>query len=433
MKSGEEGFLARALSTPMDFRKRADGVRSAIERAGLDGLLITELPNIRYLSGFSGSAALLLISADAMVITSDGRYGEQMAEELAASRMDALTGDAVIGNLVTQMEAIRSAVTSLGSLPGRNLRIGFEEDHVSVGQLRRLTEQLPEADLVPLSGSVEMLRRVKDDGEIARISAAATVADHALEHIRSILEEHLSSGAGDSSGGRSGGASGEGAGLRSGGRSGGASGDSSGGASGDMPSLPVASEAELAAALDYEMIRLGSSGPAFDTIVAGGPNGAKPHAQPGPRLIRAGETLVVDFGATVDGYRSDTTRTWCPGGPADATIERMLAVVTESQQAGLAAVAPGVPVATVDAACRAVIEAAGWGDAFTHSTGHGVGLDIHEAPPVAQRADDLLEENMVLTVEPGVYLPGVGGVRIEDTVVVRKGGCDILTHVTKAP
>ncbi|MGH9150935.1 MAG: M24 family metallopeptidase, partial [Acidimicrobiales bacterium] len=190
-------------------------------------------------------------------------------------------------------------------------------------------------------------------------------------------------------------------------------------------------EAELALALDSEVRRLGASGNSFDTIVASGPNGAKPHARPTGRPVEPGELVVVDFGAVVDGYCSDMTRTVCVGPPRSGTLVRMVEVVAEAQRAGVAAVGAGRRAVDVDAACRQVIAAAGWGDAFVHSTGHGVGLDIHEAPSVSAVSGDTLAAGDVVTVEPGVYLPDHGGVRIEDTVVVTEDGCRPLTLAPK--
>jgi Xaa-Pro aminopeptidase len=187
----------------------------------------------------------------------------------------------------------------------------------------------------------------------------------------------------------------------------------------------------VATELDFRMRRRGASGSSFDTIVASGPNGARPHARPGNRVIGAGELVVMDFGAVVDGYRSDMTRTVCVGEPATDTARRMVEVVAESQSQGVAAVRAGVEAKDVDDACRSVIAAAGWADSFLHSTGHGVGLEIHEEPRVASTSNDTLAAGFVVTVEPGVYLPDHGGVRIEDTVLVTEDGCRVLTNASK--
>jgi Xaa-Pro aminopeptidase len=193
-----------------------------------------------------------------------------------------------------------------------------------------------------------------------------------------------------------------------------------------------ATELDVAAELDHRMRRLGASGSAFETIVAAGPNGALPHARPTGRPVAEGDLVVIDVGATVDGYRSDMTRTYVVGEPTPDQ-RRHLDVVAEAQAAGVAAVAPGVAAADVDAACRDVIDAAGWGAAFVHGTGHGVGLDIHEGPRVAATSAATLDVGHVVTVEPGVYLPGTGGVRVEDTVVVTAGGRRPLTLAPKDP
>ena len=244
---------------------------------------------------------------------------------------------------------------------------------------RALAEWFAATELVATDGVVEQLRRTKDDGEVARIAEAARVADEALASVR--------------------------------------------------PLLDGVSEADFALELDFSMRRLGADGVAFETIVAAGPNAAKPHHRPSTREMHAGEAVVVDFGALVDGYRSDMTRTL--GAAADAVLARAWAAVAEAQEAGVAAVAAGSLAADVDRACRETITHHGFGDAFVHPTGHGVGLDIHEAPAVSATSTDTLSTGHVLTVEPGVYLPDIGGVRIEDTVVVTEGGCLPLTHAPK--
>jgi Xaa-Pro aminopeptidase len=187
----------------------------------------------------------------------------------------------------------------------------------------------------------------------------------------------------------------------------------------------------VALALDTAMRRLGAEDRAFETIVASGPNAAKPHARPTKRAIVAGDPVVVDFGAIFEGYRSDMTRTFCVGGEPSGTLARVFEVVTRAQAAGVAAVRAGVTAGDIDKACRDVIADAGWRDAFEHGTGHGVGLDIHEAPAVGPGSTAILDTDVVVTVEPGVYLAGIGGVRVEDTVVVTADGCHTLTRFPK--
>ena len=363
------------LSTlaPMDVAGRLPRLRERLGEAGCDALLVTNLANVRYLTGFTGSAALLLVLPDELVLATDGRYQFQSAEQLAAAGVDARIE---IGNAAGQRLALSASARSVA-------RLGLEAASVTWARQRAFAaEWFADAELVATENVVEDLRRVKDDGEVARMAAAAAVSDQALAAVRHLLAEGTS-------------------------------------------------EAGFALALDSEIRRLGASGNSFDTIVASGPNGAKPHARPTDRVVEAGELVVVDFGAVVDGYCSDMTRTLCVGPPRSAVLERMVEVVAASQAAGVAAVRAGRRAVDVDATCREVIAAAGWADAFLHSTGHGVGLDIHEAPSVSAVSGDTLATGYVVTVEPGVYLPDHGGVRIEDTVVVTEDGCRPLTLAPK--
>jgi Xaa-Pro aminopeptidase len=367
--------VAERLATlpPMDVAGRADRLRALLAADAVDALLVTSLTNIRYLTGFTGSSGVLVVTPDDLVLVTDGRYAEQAADQLSAA--------GVQGRLeITGTEQRRIVVEAL---PGAD-RIGLEAEHVSWAAQRRYAKDwFPDRGLVATSGLVEQLRRTKDTGELARMEAAAAVADAALAELRPWL-------------------------------------------------LTGPTEAEFALELDATMRRLGATRPSFETIVASGPNGARPHARPAGRRITEGDLVVLDFGAVVDGYCSDMTRTVAVG-EVDTTSVRMLEVVTEAQAAGVATVAPGVAAVDVDAACRQVIAEAGWADAFTHGTGHGVGLDIHEAPRVGTTSDAVLVVGDVVTVEPGVYLPGHGGVRVEDTVVVTDEGCRPLTHSTKDP
>jgi Xaa-Pro aminopeptidase len=353
---------------------RATRLRDRFEEARVDALLVTNLRNVRYLTGFTGSAALLLVAPDALVLVTDGRYREQAFDQVVAAGVDArieigLTGEA-------QREILSAAVASVA-------RLGLEAEAVTWGQQRRYEASwFAGCELVPTEGLVESLRAVKDEGEVARIEAAAGIADAALAELLGRLPDGLT-------------------------------------------------EIELGLQLDTAMRRLGASAPSFETIVASGPNGARPHHRPSDRVVGESELVVFDFGATVDGYRSDMTRTvWF--GDLGATESRMYDVVKQAQAAGVAAVRAGASGRDVDEACRAIIRDAGWGEAFVHGTGHGVGLDIHEDPRVSWAADGTLADGHVVTVEPGVYLPELGGVRIEDTVVVTTDGCRTLTRAPKA-
>lgn len=362
-----------AALPPMDVAARVVRLQPAVAEAGCDALLVTNLTNIRYLTGFTGSAGLLLVRPDDLLFVSDGRYAQQAADELAAAGVDARIEISGTG----QRELLQDGAAGVA-------RLGLEAGAVTWAQQRRYADDwFPEVDLVPTEGLVEALRIVKDEGEVARIEAAAAIADAALADVRPML-------------------------------------------------LDGPTEEEFGLALDVAIRRLGAEGTSFETIVASGPNGAKPHHRPSGRRIEPGDLVVLDFGALVDGYCSDMTRTVMVGEPS-ATQARMLEVVTASQQAGVDAVRAGAATADVDAACRAVIADAGWADAFVHGTGHGVGLDIHEDPRVAATATATLAPGHVVTVEPGVYLPEHGGVRVEDTVVVTDEGCRRLTLAPKAP
>jgi Xaa-Pro aminopeptidase len=344
-----------------------------MEAEPIDVLLITDPVSRRYLTGFTGSAGLVLITGDGALFVTDGRYGDQARDQLGAAGVEAdieVTGS-------EQREVVVTAAEGRG-------RIGLEADSVTwAAQRRYAAEWFVDQELVATEGLVADLRLVKDDAEIERMQAAAAIADQALAALVPTLM--------------------------------------------DGPS-----EVAFGLALDGEMRRLGATGPSFETIVAAGPNGARPHARPSDRVIGEGDLVVVDFGAVVDGYCSDMTRTFTVG-EVDPTARRMIEVVTEAQAAGVERVAAGVTAVSVDEASRTVIDDAGWGDAFLHGTGHGVGLEIHEGPRVSSSSTATLAAGHVVTVEPGIYLPEHGGVRVEDTVVVTDDGCRPLTRAPKDP
>jgi Xaa-Pro aminopeptidase len=357
----------------MDVAGRAAELREVLS---VDALLVTKLVNIRYLTGFTGSAALLLVLPDSLLFVTDGRYQDQAAEQLADAGVEATIR---IGLTVDgQAEILGSAAAGIGTL-------GLEAHAVTWAQQRAMAATwFPfVGELVPTENVVEALRVVKDDGEVARIEAAAAIATAALVNVRDLLDEHPT-------------------------------------------------EQELGLAIDTEIRRLGAEGNSFETIVGSGPNGAKPHnrAASSHRHIGDGELVVIDYGAIVDGYCSDMTRTICTG-PPTAAQQRMIDVVMEAQQAGVDRVGAGVTGVEVDKACRDVIAGAGWADRFSHGTGHGVGLEIHEDPRVSFASTATLAPGHVVTVEPGVYLPEQGGVRIEDTLVVTAAGSRPLTHAPK--
>lgn len=357
-----------ALSdTRFETRRRALASKLAAQR--VDTMLITHLTHVRYLSGFSGSNAALTISKDlSATISTDGRYTTQIASE------------------VPDIECVeaRSCAPELLRRIEKPARVGFEADYVSVAELKKLQEALNEdVQLVPVSGVIEELRLVKDDFEKDRLRAVATLANNALADLIA---------AGELAVGRT--------------------------------------EIEVAADLEYRMRKAGSERVSFDTIVASGPNSAKPHHGASNRVIEHGDLVTIDFGAHLAGYNSDTTRTFVMGEATDFAAE-IYNIVLKAQLAGVEAAVPGAKLADVDAACRDIITKAGYGDYFVHSTGHGLGLDVHEAPGAAKTGVGELVEGMTLTIEPGIYVPHKGGVRIEDSLIITAGAPENMTTLSK--
>ncbi len=352
------------------YTDRAARVADQAAKAGLDCVLISDLVNVHYLTGYTGSNGLALVGPDVRAFLTDFRYREQSADEVDPS-FDRLLAPSV--DLLTGVG---------GALGGASLRVGFEGEHLTVAQHAALREQLAAGiELMPTAGIVESLREVKDAEEIASIKAAAALADASFERL-----------------------------LREG--------------------LAGRTEREVAIALEHDMVQRGARRPGFDTIVATGPHGARPHAVPRDVEIRNGDLVVIDWGAQLDGYCSDCTRTIAAGDPGQEARDTY-ELVLEAQLAGVAAVRAGRSGRDVDAAAREVIAAEGRGEQFGHGLGHGVGLEIHESPRLSQQSAAELHAGSVVTVEPGVYLPGQFGVRIEDLVVVTEDGCDILTSVPK--
>ena len=351
-------------------------MRAAFDEHEIDALVVTTLANVRYLTGFTGSAAVLTVTGDMALLTTDGRYRTQSAEQVdqagAAGQVDI-----VIGAGAEQRQAAQSALDAAGIG-----RIGLEATNVTWSGQRGWADSLGGDRLVATTNAVEALRERKDAAEIARMERAAAIADAALFEVLPLMSQGVT-------------------------------------------------EEHFALALDTAMRRGGAESTAFETIVAAGENSAKPHHHPGSRTINGGDPVVVDFGATFEGYRSDMTRTFCVDAEPEGELARIFDVVQASQAAGAAAVRPGIPAKDVDDVCRRIIADAGWAERFEHGTGHGVGLDIHEAPTVSQLGTAILAPGFVVTVEPGVYVPGHGGVRVEDTLVVTEDGARPLTRFTK--
>jgi Xaa-Pro aminopeptidase len=348
---------------------RAERLVARLADAEADVLLVSDLVNVRYLTGYTGSSGLALVGPHTRTFITDFRYVEQAAEEVDPS-FDRRTASQDLLELVGE------------ALPSGPVRLGFDDAHVSVRAHARLRELLDDrVELVPLGGRVEQQRLVKDREEIDRIAGACALADEALEQV-------LSEG------------------------------------------LAGRSEREVAVSLELAMRERGARSPSFDSIVAAGPHGALPHAQPRDVVITPGQVVVIDWGAELDGYCSDCTRTVATGTVDDHTRE-IYELVRAAQLAGLEAVRAGQGGREVDAIARAMIEDAGHGEHFGHGLGHGVGLEVHEAPRLSKRSEDELQADSTVTVEPGVYLPGEFGVRIEDLVAVTEAGCEILTGMSK--
>jgi Xaa-Pro aminopeptidase len=340
-----------------------------IAAESLDALIVEGAANLRYLTGYTGSSALVLLQADGSGrLFTDFRYATQVAEEVGG----AFECEIVAGDL---LEALARSLTGG--------RVGFDDAKTTVRRRATLGELAsPSVELVAVAGLVERLRAVKDEHEIAAMAAAATLID---ELFGWLFDQPL--------GGRS--------------------------------------EREVAVTLEHEMRLRGASAPSFGSIVAGGAHGALPHAQPRDAPIERGTLVTFDIGALLDGYCSDCTRTVAVGEPGEQARE-VYAIVLAAQLAGLDAIAPGVNGREADARARTVIEEAGYGERFGHGLGHGVGLEIHEAPRLARTGgEEPLRDGNVVTVEPGIYLPGELGVRIEDLVVVRERGAEILSSFTK--
>jgi Xaa-Pro aminopeptidase len=348
---------------------RADRATELLGDAGLDLLLVSSLLNVRYLTGYTGSNGIALVGPSTRTFITDFRYVDQSAREV----------DSAFDRRRAAQELFDSVVEVL---PAGALRLGFEDEHVSVREHAQLREMLPErVELIGVNGLVESLRAVKDRDEIQRIKGAAEIADAALQRL-----------------------------LEGG--------------------LVGRSERELALELEQVMRLLGAQRPSFDSIVAAGGHGALPHATPRDVEVGRGQMVVIDWGSELDGYCSDCTRTVAAGEPGDEA-RAVYELVLEAQVASIGAIRAGARARAVDAVARDAIAAGGHGERFGHGLGHGVGLEIHERPRLSQRSEDELRAGNAVTVEPGVYLAGEFGVRIEDLVVVNDGGCDILTSIGK--
>ena len=350
---------------------RLETLRDQIAGLGLDGMLISDPLNRRYLSGFSGSAGILLVTPARAMLAVDFRYYERAEREAPGWEQVHIANK--------QQETLVEMVAGAGVR-----RLGFEADHVTVAQFEEMKKDLPDVTLVPTEKLVLPMRAIKDEGEIAAIRAAVACADAAFGHLCQVVR-------------------------------------------------PGMAERQVAWELESHMRLHGASAISFPTIVGSGPNGAMPHATSSERAIGEGEPIVIDFGALVEGYCSDITRTICLG-RADDRYQEIWQLVLRAQQAVEEQVRPGMTGQEADAIARDMFTQAGYAEQFGHGLGHGVGLAIHEGPRVSRLSEgDVLEPGMVFTVEPGLYFPGWGGVRIEDMVVMHEDGAEVLTRAAKEP
>jgi Xaa-Pro aminopeptidase len=353
---------------------RLDKLRQSLAQSdeGLDALLVYQPENRRYLSGFTGSEAMLLITQDRAVLATDSRYWEQAEREAPEFALFKVTT-----RYVMQM-------TDLLAAAGHPKRIGFESTFITIDQLDQLADAAPDVEWIATKDLVEDLRVIKDESEIALMRRAARIADEGFEFLCRTLR-------------------------------------------------PGMTEQQAAWELEAHLRTHGADKIAFDLIVGSGPGGAEPHHHSGSRVIEAGEPIVLDLGARVNGYNSDLTRTICLGQPKDDRFMEIYSIVRRAQQAALNGIRAGMTGIEADQLARDVIVAAGYGDHFGHGLGHGVGLAVHEEPRAGRLAEERIPAGSTLTVEPGIYLPGWGGVRIEDLTLVGENGVQLLSHASKEP
>lgn len=346
---------------------RVEKLRKKMQEENLDSFLITSPYNLRYLTNFTGTTGLAVITLEKAFFITDFRYTEQAAAQAQ--------GFEIIKNVGPIFEEVADLVQKEG------LReLGFEETTVSFLEYSVL-EEIIDAQLIPISGMIEELREIKDEEEIAIIEKACSIADLAYDHILKMIQ-------------------------------------------------PGMTEIEVANQLDFYMRSLGASGVSFETIVASGLRSAMPHGVSSKKIIEQGDLITIDFGCYYEGYVSDMTRTFAIGDPGEQ-LKEIYQIVLEAQLAVLEVAKPGVTGKQLDAVARDYITKHGYGEAFGHSTGHGIGLEIHEGPNVSVRAEKQFVPGNIITDEPGIYLPGIGGVRIEDDLLITSDGNRVLTHSPK--
>lgn len=351
----------------MRYSERRGKLRKSFEKWRVEGVVFFDMQNIRYLTGFSGSDGAFFLGPERDVLLVDGRYTNQAREEVT---------DIGVVQYRNKLDCLAALIKE-----ERLESLGFESTALNYEQYLSLKASIPEISLEPLGKELSVIRALKDNEEVGLIAKAAEIASSAFERVRHLLR-------------------------------------------------PGMEERRFALELEYQMRLLGAEGLAFPVIVASGPRASYPHARPSERCFTRGDTVIVDFGAVYGGYHCDETRTFIVDGDCEESL-RVWNCVCEAQIKGIEAIKPGVPFREIDRIVRNVIEEHGYGDFFTHGTGHGVGLDVHEFPRIAADTEGELEEGMVVTIEPGVYIPERLGVRIEDTVLVTKDGAKILTKTSK--
>ncbi len=348
--------------------QRLEKLRSALQEQRLDAIIVESSANRRYISGFTGSTGWAIVSLAKAVFVTDFRYVEQ-----AQTQCPAFT---VVDNKRQAIPAIAGQLQAMGVK-----KLGFEKQYTSYGTFESWTNAFAGVELVPVGGMVEKLRMYKDKGELETVREATRIADAAFEHILAFIK-------------------------------------------------PGVREVDVALELEVFMRKQGATSSSFDTIVASGVRGALPHGHASDKVIAAGELVTMDYGALYQGYCSDITRTVAVGEPSDQ-LKEIYDIVLRAQLAGVTGIRPGMTGKEADALTRDIIVQAGYGDAYGHSAGHSFGLEVHEAPNLSMSSDAVLEPGMLVTVEPGIYLSGIGGVRIEDDVFITETGCEILTKSTK--
>jgi len=351
----------------MTMHPRLTSLRKQMRSKGIDSFIVTNLNNVMYITGFTGSWGALMVDSGAATLITDFRYAEQVEEETSGF-------DIKVSKEVPLLEAAKMRNGFKG-------RLGFEAKSISYLDFGRMEKLLSDADLVPCENLIQEMRAVKDSYEIGKIMGAAGIGDDVFS---GILKEVK----------------------------------------------PGVCEADLAAEIDYQFRKRGSLGPAFETIVASGPRSSMPHARAGTRKFESGDMITFDMGVLFEGYCADMTRTVVLG-KADDSQKRIYSLVLDAQKKALDMIRPGVKCSELDRAARGKIEDAGYGENFGHRLGHGVGIEVHEEPGISSKNETEVVANMVFTVEPGVYLPKRWGIRIEDTVIVREEGCEMLTRSPK--